>query len=287
MSATQSSPAGSAQKQPAQKQPAQKQPKNPSSALGLDELLRVTGPRIWIGLVGLLVIVGGLLIWSIMGVIPQVVPGQGMLLRGDVQQITAPSDGSVETIPISENAAVKAGDVVATLLTADGTSVALKAAKDGVVTGINVPPGFAVTEGAAIMTIEDTSTPLLAVIYVPLGSGKTVSPGMAVQLAPSVTDVDTYGYLLGTVTAISEFPVTQQALAGNAYLGGAPAADIAGNTEPMLRMIITLDKADTISGYRWSSSNGPAYQLHNGTATEARVVVAESHPIDYFLPLNR
>ena len=282
MSAIQSSPAGSEQKQPAQKQQ-----KNPSSALGLDELLRVTGPLVWFGLVGLLIIVGGLLIWSIIGVIPQVVPGEGMLLRGDVQQITAPSDGSVETIPISENSAVKAGDVVATMLTKDGQSVELKAAKDGVVTGIDVPPGFPVDEGAAIMTIEDTSTPLLAVIYVPLGAGKTVNPGMTVQLSPSVTDVDTYGYLLGTVNAISEFPVSQQALAGNAYLGGASAAEVAGNAEPMLRMIITLDTADTTSGYRWSSSSGPDYQLHNGTATEARVVVAQSHPINYFLPLNR
>ncbi len=196
-------------------------------------------------------------------------------------------DGSVETIPISENSAVKAGDVVATMLTKDGQSVELKAAKDGVVTGIDVPPGFPVDEGAAIMTIEDTSTPLLAVIYVPLGAGKTVNPGMTVQLSPSVTDVDTYGYLLGTVNAISEFPVSQQALAGNAYLGGASAAEVAGSAEPMLRMIITLDTADTTSGYRWSSSSGPDYQLHNGTATEARVVVAQSHPINYFLPINR
>ncbi len=301
MSAQLSSPTGAAQQQAAPQPPnaapnatptaasaaATTPPKNTSGALGLDDLLRVTGPRIWIGLVALLVIVFGILVWSIVGVIPQVVPGDGMLLRGGVQNISAPDDGSLTTVDVSENSQVHAGDVVATMLTEAGDKVEIKAGDDGTVTGINIPPGFPVRQGAEIMTIEVITMPLLAVVYVPLGDGKQISPGMAVQLSPSVADVDTYGYLMGKVSAISEFPVSQGALTGGAYIDGTAMAATLGGDVPVLRMIVQLDEADTPSGYRWSSSSGPNFLLRNGTATDARVIVDETRPISLFLPISR
>jgi biotin carboxyl carrier protein len=297
MSAQLSSPTGAAQKQATPQPPTAaptapptappSAPKNATGALGLDDLLRVTGPRIWIGLVALLVVVAGILVWSIVGVIPQVVPGDGMLLRGGVQNISAPDDGSLTTVDVSENSRVKAGDVVATMMTEAGEKVEIKATDDGTVTGINIPPGFSVRQGAEIMTVEVITMPLLAVVYVPLGDGKQISPGMAVQLSPSVADVDSYGYLMGTVSAISEFPVSQNALTGGAYIDSAAMAATLGGDVPVLRMIIQLDEADTPSGYRWSSSSGPDFQLRNGTATSARVIVDETRPISLFLPISR
>ena len=290
MSATPSTPAGvqqqTGQKPPAQNPADQKQAKSPSSPLGLDDLLRVTGPRIWIGLLALLTIVAGMLVWSIVGVIPEIVPGQGMLLRADVQKITASADGSIKTIAVTENQQVKAGDVVATLLSDDGAIVDLKASQDGLVTGLNIPPGFPVKQGDAIMTIEDTTVPLLAVVYVPLSTGKQITPGMKVQLAPSVVDTDNYGYLTGAVDAVSEFPVAQDDLLGGAMAAVALSRQL-GEGGPILRLIISLDTANTPSGFNWSSSKGPNYELRNGTATTARIIIGESRPIDYFLPLNR
>jgi HlyD family secretion protein len=64
------------------------------------------------------------------------------------------------------------------------------------------------------------------------------------------------------------------------------AATLGGDV-PVLRMIIQLDEADTPSGYRWSSSSGPDFQLRNGTATSARVIVDETRPISLFLPISR
>lgn len=271
-----------------QASPVRAEQKNGSSALGLDELLQVTGPRIWIALIALLVIVGGTLFWSIIGVIPLIVPGEGLLLRGDVQNVTAPDSGSIKTVNVKEKSQVQAGDVVATLLREDGVIVDLKASQAGVVTGINIPPGFSVAKGAALMTIENVSVPLIAVIYVPLVSGKKVSPGMEVQLSPWVADVNTYGYLLGTVQDISEFPVTQNDIVGSGFLGKGFATQLLNSSQPNLQMIVQLDPATgNQSGYRWSSSSGPDFQLQNGTATGARVLIGQSRPIDYFLPLNR
>ncbi|MEI2776416.1 MAG: biotin/lipoyl-binding protein [Tetrasphaera sp.] len=293
MSATPSMPAGvqpqTGQKPPAQKpsdQKPSKPPGAPASPLGLDDLLRVTGPRIWIGLLALLTVVVGILVWSIVGVIPQIVPGDGMLLRADVQKIMAPTDGSIKTVAVTEDQQVKAGDVVATLLSADGAVVDLKASQDGLVTGINIPPGFPVKQGDAIMTIEDTSVPLLGVVYVPLSTGKQITPGMKVQLAPSVVDTDNYGYLTGVVNAISEFPITQDDLLGGAMAAVAASRQL-GEGGPVLRLIVNLDTADTPSGYNWSSSKGPNYELRNGTATQARIIIGESRPIEYFLPLGQ
>lgn len=257
-------------------------PKSAAPGLGLDELLSVTGPRTWIALLGLLVLVAGAIVWSVVGVLPEVVSGEGILMRGSVQHIVAPADGTIAAISASENSEVATGAVVGTLLQTDGTTVTLTAAQAGVVTGLNVLPGFTVQKGATIMIVEEITSPLQAVIYVPLTTGKKVAPGMTVQLAPSVTDVNTYGYLLGTVQATSQFPITEDDLVNEQR----PAA-LLPDDQALLQMLVTLDTANNASGYRWSSSSGPDYQLRNGTQASARILVAQKHPIDYFLDLNR
>ena len=51
-----------------------------TSPEGLDTLLEITTVKGWIALIGLAAVIVGALIWGVLGRIPQVVPGQGIMV---------------------------------------------------------------------------------------------------------------------------------------------------------------------------------------------------------------
>lgn len=257
-----------------------------SAALGLDELLQVTGPRAWIVLIALVVFVVSALIWSIVGTIPSIIDGQALLMRVAQQQVAAPVDGVVASITVDLGSQVKIGDTVGSLVDPNGAQTDLKAVITGTVTGINAVPGLKVTKGAIVMTIEDLTTPLIAVAYVPIESGKQIAPGMEVQLAPTVADADVYGYLTGKVHDISAYPTSGKSIANTLGVSlGDTNASL--RSRALLQMIIDLNAdPSTPSGYQWTSSKGPKFQLSSGTLADARILASEQHPITIFLPIG-
>jgi len=261
--------------------------KGAGSGLGIEELLIVASPRAWIALIGLLVLVVGVLIWSIVGQIPGTIAGRGVLLRGSIAHITAPIDGTVAGILVNEGDTVQAGATVATLNASDGTQQDVKTTQAGTVTSINTVVGFPVSEKFIIMAVEDTEEPLTAAVYVPFEAAKGIKPGMEVQLAPTVASVDAYGYLMGTVQYVSEFPVSASTFLASGLLSDEASAGLQAATTPMLQVIVSLQQdGQTQSGYRWSSSRGPNHRLSSGTPTDARIITDYSAPIDSFLPLG-
>lgn len=87
-----------------------------SSPEQLDQLMQVTTPKGWMGLAT----VGGLLLvaltWSIVGSIPERIPGQGILLRsGGVYEVVSQSGGRVADLSVRVGDMISEGQVVARL----------------------------------------------------------------------------------------------------------------------------------------------------------------------------
>lgn len=149
--------------------------------------------------------------------------------------------------------------------------------------------GSIVTQGRAIMRLDlvgDHIQDLEAVLYVPSAEGKKVREGMAVQISPTTVQREEYGYMEGTVSRISDFPATPEAMVRvlkNEQLvhvlsgGGAPYETYAS---------LKLDPA-TLSGFRWSSSTGPATGIQSGTICSATITVDEQRPAEMVLPVLR
>src|SRR5262245_19361275 len=112
-----------------------------SSPEQLDQLLTVTSPRAWLALLGLAALIVAVVIWGIVGSIPSVTTGQGMLIRGDVVQLVyAPQAGRIDQI------LVKAGDTIAinqllATLTTDSTTTEIHSTQAGRVLEIRVNDG--------------------------------------------------------------------------------------------------------------------------------------------------
>lgn len=160
---------------------------------------------------------------------------------------------------------------------------ALTSPADGRVIEIKMAEGAILAAGNPVIEIEREGAGLSALIYVPADRGKTVKPGMRAHIEPASARREEHGLAIGTVSSVSEYPVTPQGMAAvlrNETLVARFARDGASYA-----VVIELE-ADgrSASGYRWSSGGGPPSRLTPGTLARADITTAERPPIELFAP---
>jgi len=85
-----------------------------SSPEQLDIIMRVTGPRRWLALAGVFLILGSVVFWGYAGTIDTKVSGSGVIMRaGTVLNVVASGSGLVTNISVNLGDRVKAAQVVA------------------------------------------------------------------------------------------------------------------------------------------------------------------------------
>jgi HlyD family secretion protein len=158
----------------------------------------------------------------------------------------------------------------------------------GRVLEITVHTGQVIEAGHRLgsLEVEDATSTLVGLTYFPIQAGKKVQPGMTVQVAPDTVARERFGSILGTVTAVSAFPVTREGV--ERLVGNADVVTSLVGQGPVIEVVASLAQApSTFSGYQWSSSAGPALPITAGTTMTGRVVVEQRAPITYVLPWLR
>jgi len=107
---------------------------------------------------------------------------------------------------------------------------------------------------------------------------------MVAQISPAMAPVDQYGYLVGRVTNVGDVPATEGSI--QARLANTSVINYVSEAGPVLEVSVLADEdPKTHSGFRWSSSKGPPFEIPSGTTCEARVVVRQTRPIELVIPL--
>ncbi|MBF0286042.1 MAG: NHLP bacteriocin system secretion protein [Magnetococcales bacterium] len=156
----------------------------------------------------------------------------------------------------------------------------------GRVLEVMVGSGDFTSPGKALMSLEQTGNAiknLEAVIYLSPADGKRVFPGMKVQIAPSTVKQEEYGFMLGIVTAVADFPSTKegmQRLLKNEKLVEMFTKDNA----PVAIYADLIPDSRTVSGYKWSSPIGPPVEIYTGTMCDSTITVREQPPITLVMP---
>ena len=151
---------------------------------------------------------------------------------------------------------------------------------------VKLKVGDMVTPGAVVMSLVKEGAGvknLIGVMYIPVESGKSLASGMETRISPSTVKKEEFGYILGRIVSVSEYPVTvktaEQKLGSSelaeAYTGGTACLEI-------LVDLVTDDK--TKSGYKWSTLSGPPNEIENGTVCSASVIVERQRPIEMVIP---
>jgi len=130
----------------------------------------------------------------------------------------------------------------------------------------------------------ERSGTLTNLAYFPVRSGKRIEKGMLVRVTPTTVERERFGSIVGKVTRVAPFPVTEQALA--AMVGNPEVVQGLTQKGGMIEVEVELEQADTVSGYRWTSA-GPPIQLSAGTTTQVRITLEERRPITFLMPLLR
>jgi multidrug efflux pump subunit AcrA (membrane-fusion protein) len=250
-----------------------------SSPEQLDQLMQVTTPRGWLAMIGLAALLLVALIWGIFGSIPTTVSGQGILLRGSgIQRISAGKAGQVSKILVKAGDSVKQGQPVANILPEDGSAESpIASPYTGRILEVQDNEGDVVAAGQPLMSLELSNEDLSAIVYLPAAQGKQVQPGMDIQLSPSTVQKEEFGVLSGKVSAVSSFPATSQGMLR--VLGSDELVRELSVSGAPIEVDVQLVKADTPSGYQWSSGAGPSVTLDSGTFCTASVIIAEQRPI--------
>jgi biotin carboxyl carrier protein len=154
---------------------------------------------------------------------------------------------------------------------------------------IKVRPGELVSRGSRLLSFQladNEAKGLQAVVFVSSNNGKNIAQGMPVQISPSTAAPEEYGYLLGTITYVSEFPATREGMM-RVLANEELVASLSRAGPPFTAYADLSVDASWQGGYRWTSRKGASVRVNTGTPCEAFIQVRTQRPIELVLPFVR
>lgn len=159
----------------------------------------------------------------------------------------------------------------------------------GRVLEVQVSRGDLVTRGRAMFSLQLEATAgeqLEAVIYVPAKDGKHVVPGMEAQISPLSAPREEFGFLVGKVTYVSEFPATRPGMM-RVLANDVVVQSLSSEGAPFAAYATLAVNPDRPGTYRWSSPKGETLKVGSGTPCIVTITVREQRPIDLVIPILR
>ena len=250
------------------------------SADPIDRVVRLAPKWTVFVLLGCALLVLGIIIWAVRGTVTSSVSTAGLYdERGSVNVVTD-TQVTVDRVLVSQGQQVTKGQQVVSL---QGGGV-MVSPQDGSITAILVSDGSLMAPGRTAVRVTDLTVPDEVVTIVPASMTGTVVVGLPVRMEVSSAPSSKYGYLLGTIDAISSGPLTVDQIAETLGLEVQVVAAQLG-TEPGLLAAIRLDYDPTTpSKYSWSVGQGPPFLITRGVPVTAQIILSETSPIQVVFP---
>lgn len=260
-----------------------------SSPEELDQLMQITSPRSWLALLAIILLIVAGIAWGIWGSIAETTSGEGILIRGGIDTISAPVSGRLDDIYIRLGDSVEQGQVIARVLPTNSDElVRVESNSNGRVIEVRVAAGNFVQIGEPLVNLEPTGDvvqDIEAILFLPATEGKKVRPGMKVQVIPTTVRAEETGVMLGWVRTVSEFPESQESLRRVLENDDLVTRffEITNNAPIQVRVDL-VPARDSVSGYKWSSPEGAKVDIQSGTLFDATIILDEKPPIELIFP---
>jgi HlyD family secretion protein len=156
----------------------------------------------------------------------------------------------------------------------------------GEVLEVKISTGATIQSAEPLVSIQPDVQDLQILVYIPAEQVKNVKVGMYAKISPSTVKAEEYGFIQGTVTYVSEFPDTPAELMRN--FENEVLVKSLTDAGPITEVHVAMVKnPQTVSGYQWSSRNGPSMTLSGGTLCTAEIETRSQAPIRLVLPFLR
>jgi HlyD family secretion protein len=154
---------------------------------------------------------------------------------------------------------------------------------DGQVIEMKAVPGSLVAAGSPILSIQPQGNTLEVLVYLPSLQAKAVQAGMEAEISPSTVKREEFGFIRGKVVYAGEFPASSDLLMRNFQNDTLVRSIMAGGPVTELRVTLERDPM-SLSGYKWSSSRGPAITISSGTLCTVQVITHRQPPVSLLFP---
>jgi hypothetical protein len=269
-----------------------------SSPEQLDKSLKITSPLSWLVLVGLTLIVVVVVIWSIVGRIPETITTQGVLVEPNgVCSIFAKESGTVVEVSMDSGDQVSIGTPVLIYRTDSGQEEVLYSDQGGNVYRVLTEKGKRILKGEEVLRISPavSNRELVAVCYASTEDAKKIRDKVEdvrgtttdVKARVEVKGIDTqkYGYLEARVFTIDSAQTTDRdnGERWNEVLGANNTLmnKLKGNeaTTAIICEFYFKDRA-LCTGLLWSNEKGYTRTISSGDEVIVKIVASELHPYE-------
>ncbi|UGY93210.1 HlyD family efflux transporter periplasmic adaptor subunit [Streptomyces gobiensis] len=252
----------------------------------LDIPVRFARPQGWLVLAVTAGVMAVAAFWAVTGDVTSKLSAPGILTRaGGSYILQSPVSGQVTAALAEEGDMLPEGAPVLSVRTDEGVQ-AVRTVAAGRVTSLVAKIGTVVTTGADVATVERVDSaddPLVAMLYMPGGSGSTVPVGARVDLSIQSVPTQQFGVLRGRVKAVGRIPQTRQQI--TSFLGDSQLGEQFSKQGHPVAVMVQLERSTgTKSGYRWSSTDGPPYAIESMTMVSGAIHLAAQRPVDWLLP---
>jgi biotin carboxyl carrier protein len=252
----------------------------------LDIPVRVARPQGRSALAVTAVVMAAAAFWAVTGTVSSKLTAPGILTRAQGSYVLqSPVAGQVTAVYAKEGDTLPSGARLLSVRT-DRAVETVRAVAAGRVTALAAKIGAVLSTGADVATLERVAgrdDPLVAMLYVPGGSGPALPVGAAVDLTVPSVPAGRYGVLRGRIAAVGRAAQTPQQITG--FLGDSRLGAEFSAHGPPVAVMVRLDRsAATKSGYGWSKAPGPPYAVDSMTLVSGAVQLPEQRPLDWLLP---
>jgi HlyD family secretion protein len=155
----------------------------------------------------------------------------------------------------------------------------------GRVSGVAAAVGQIVDVGARLgfIATQDSGDELMAVVYYDMKDGKQIGKKMIAHISPSMLPRERHGSIIGTVTSVSDYAVTTDAVTH--VVGNPEVARRLTATGNKIQVLVSIEKDPSSSQVMWTSGRAPDENITEGTTVSVRTMVKSRRPITYVIPL--
>lgn len=251
----------------------------------LDIPVRLTPPRTWVAViatVALVAIGAAFLVW---GSVPRTFDMVGVLTaaRGNFP-IQTLEQGQVMAVYVAPGTAFAADQPIVRLqVGAEARDVV--AAEAGQLLTLRATVGQVIPAGGTVAVAARAGGPgdrQVVVLFAPVSEAFRVTEGARVDVAVDSAPSGAFGVVTGRVVSVEQTSDDPGQLAAFLATEDAPPGAVAGAR--VNRVTVELERADTPSGYRWSTTTGPPTEIESGTGVIGTVHESPVRPISWLLP---
>jgi HlyD family secretion protein len=238
----------------------------------IDHLFHQTSRRIWLGVLGLAVLLAAGVVWTtvarqtITAEAPAViVPPAGIFAVGELPT------GVVGSVLVREGAVVRGGQPLAEVVLAQsGRKVSVRSPVTGRVVAVEVRPGDTSQAGSPMFRVVPLSRPMAIALF-PAAGISQLAVGQHVAVTVNGVSPERYGKAIGRVVSIGPIPASDLRL--KQLTGDSSLLGLVSTLGALREVRIRLTPARTPSGLAWTHGHGPAAPPPAGVHAVASVTI--------------